>query len=439
MSKDITIREYGCLGQYGEPSGLDFSVIDNNSWLWLKDICLNRTDEQSEFVRLISRNGQECLQVRNYVGVLETPSGLQIEILPKIAQSNKQSIEETRALLWKMLSRINEIPWTESEEAHLRTANRPIIEVLIYKFLTQVATIVRRGIRNDYVRIHEEQRFLRGRLDVSRQIRRPPSQRHIFDIQYDKYLPDRAENRLIRSALKKSLGWSKSPSNQRLARELLFAFDGIPYSDNLQRDFSEWRNTRDMIYYQPSKPWCQLILSEQSPFLSSGNWKGVSLLFPMEQLFEKYVAKQLTQQINNRYSLTEQARGQSLVKHLNQDWFALRPDILIRKRNEAIFVLDIKWKLIDSRLSDNKTKYQIAQSDMYQLYAYGEKYINGKGEIFLVYPKHEHFCGPLVQFDYTTDLRLWVIPYDLDSDQLLVPDMCSLREIFKHEKLDHVA
>lgn len=439
MGKDVTIREYGCLGMHGESNGLEYASIDKYAWSWLKDICLNRTGEQSEFLRLVSRNGQECLQIRNYVGVLETPSGLQIEILPKTAQSSKQSVEETRLLLWKMLSRINNIAWTESEEAHLRTANRPIIEVLIYKFLTQVATIVKRGIRNDYTRIQEEQRFLRGRLDVSRQIRRPPSQRHIFDIQYDKYISDRAENRLIHSALKKSLNWSKSSSNQRLARELLFAFDAIPYSGNVQRDFSEWRNTRDMVYYQPCRPWCQLILSEQSPFFASGSWQGVSLLFPMEQLFEKSVAKQLSKLIAESHSLIEQAGGQSLVTHSKQNWFALRPDMLIRKRAESKYVLDTKWKLIDSRLADNKYKYNISQSDMYQLFAYGQKYLDGNGEIFLVYPKHEHFEYPLGPFDYTSDLHLWVIPYDLERDQILIPDSCTMREIFKYKQLIRAA
>lgn len=439
MLSSVTIREYGSLAYHGESGGLDFAVIDKHAWCWLKEICLNRTDDQSEFLRLISKGGNECLQVRNYVGVLETPSGLQIEIVPKTTQSGNQNLVETRKLLWKMLARVNKVPWVESEEAHLRTANRPIIEILIYKFLSQVATIVKRGIRNDYIRVQEEQRFLRGRLDVCKQIRRPPSQRHIFDIQYDKYQPNRAENRLIKSALRKSLTWSKTASNQRLARELLFAFDAIPYSDNISRDFSQWRDTRDMVYYRQSKPWCQLILSEQSPFFSTGSWKGISLLFPMEQLFEEYVENQLNQQIERGYSLSAQARGQSLVRHENQDWFALRPDILIRKENKAIVVLDTKWKLIDSRLNDSSSKYQISQSDMYQLFAYGQKYLDGIGDLYLIYPKHAHFERPLAQFEFAKQLRLWAVPYDLESDQILIPDTCDLKNILKHKQWQKVA
>ena len=439
MNKEIIVREYGCLCQDGQPDGLDFVIIDKPSWHWLKEICLTRTNKQSEFLRLISRKGRECLQVRNYVGILETPVGLQIEIIPKTAESNKQSIEESRALLWKMLSKINNISWTSSEDAHLQTANRPIIEVLISQFLTEVNSVVKRGIRSDYVRIQEEQRFLRGRLDVARQIRRPPSQRHLFDIQYDKYISNRAENRLIHSALLKALNWSRSSINQRLARELLFSFDAIPNSKNIKQDFSEWKNSRDMVYYQSSKPWCQLILSEQSPYISSGNWKGISLLFPMEQLFEKYVAQQLTQQLQNSYRLAEQARSYSLVNHIGSDWFSLRPDIVIRKQNETLFVMDTKWKRIQSYLNDGTSKYGISQADMYQLYAYGNKYLKGEGELFLIYPMSESFTLPLKSFNYTEDLRLWVVPYDLDNDVLMLPNECAINSVFRKSPLSHVA
>ena len=439
MSNMITIKEYGCIGIKGQPYGLDYAVIDKHAWLWLKSICLTRRDDQSEFLRLVSKNGNECLQVRNYVGILETPSGTQIEILPKTVQSSTQSIEETRSLIWKMLSSINDIPWTESEDAHLRTTNRPIIEILIYKFLKEVSKVVKRGIRSDYVRIQEEARFLKGRLNVSKQVRRSPSQRHLFDIEYDTYIPDRAENRLIHSALKKALHWSRSSQNQRLARELLFTFDGIPYSSNVSQDFSVWSTGRDMVYYQATKPWCQLILNEQSPFVLSGNWKGISLLFPMEQLFEKYVAKQLRKHLIKPYRLTEQAKGQSLVKHRSKPLFALRPDIVIKNQHSPVFVLDTKWKLINSNLADSKTKYNISQSDMYQLFAYGQKYLDGKGDVFLIYPHHQDFQLPLDVFQYSDNLRLWVVPYDLESDSLLIPETSAMSQLFNFVQLHRVA
>lgn len=440
MGKHIIIREYGCFGKEGDSSSLDFSIINEHDWCWLKEICMKRVKGEAEFLRLISRFGQECIQVRNYVGVLEAPSGLQIEILPKITSSiNKKTIVDTRKLLWKMLSAINNISSIETEEADLEATSSPILEVLIGKFLNNVGNIVRRGIRNDYVRKHKDERFLKGRLNVSRQVRRLPSQSHIFDVEYDNYLSDRAENRLIHSALRKVLLWSKNSINQRLARELLFSFDLVPYSNNIDKDFTKWRNSRDMVYYQPVKSLCQMILNEISPLFTSGKWKGVSLLFPMERLFEKYVGMQLRKQIHTDYRIVEQGIEKHLVRHIGNDLFALQPDILIKKENKMVLVMDAKWKLLNSNMATEKSKYKISQTDLYQLFAYGQKYLVGSGEVFLIYPLNENFNSPLPPFDYSSELRLWVVPYDLNSDSLLLHELCKNIDVLNPLGIGEVA
>lgn len=436
MTAHVTIREWGCLGQADAPTGLDYAQINQFAWDWLKALCLSQTEGEKKFLALVSRHGQECLQVRNFVGVLESPSGLQIEILPKISEYKSQSISNSRDLLWKMLCAVNDISWIETEEAHLRTKDRPIIEVLIQKFLAEVNTLVKRGIRNDYVRVAEKKNFLRGRLNVSKQLRQSPTQQHRFNIEYDKYISDRSENRLLKLALVKALRCSNSSMNQRLARELLYLFDAIPASENIRADFAQWRSSREMVYYQSSKPWCQLIINEQSPFFSSGGWQGVSLLYPMEQLFEKYVGKKLSAQVDRRFRLSPGIRGQHLVRHSGQNWFTLIPDYVIREKGkrEPKYVLDAKWKLIDSSLSNGTDKYKIKPADIYQLFAYGQKYLKGTGEIYLIYPSHAQFDVPLPPFDFSDDLRLWVVPFDLESDSLNLHNDCLLPDVFKESK-----
>lgn len=54
---------------------------------------------------------------------------------------------------------------------------------------------------------------------------------------------------------------------------------------------------------------------------------------------------------------------------------------------------------------------------MYLLYAYGEKYLNGQGDLYLIYPKHVGFTEPLALFEFKPELTLYVAPYDLDTDQ----------------------
>ncbi|MFX5195188.1 restriction endonuclease, partial [Acinetobacter baumannii] len=59
---------------------------------------------------------------------------------------------------------------------------------------------------------------------------------------------------------------------------------------NIVQDFKQWQSGRLLALYTEIKPWTELILSEYMPVSTQGNWYGMSLLFPMEKLFEHYVA-----------------------------------------------------------------------------------------------------------------------------------------------------
>ena len=60
-------------------------------------------------------------------------------------------------------------------------------------------------------------------------------------------------------------------------------------------------------------------------------------------------------------------------------------------------VSENSWPL-HSHASHSKNKYKISQSDLYQLYAYVEKYLGGEGTVILIYPAHVDFSEPLPGF-----------------------------------------
>lgn len=68
------------------------------------------------------------------------------------------------------------------------------------KFLKCFEGLIQLGLRFDYNRVQEDKN-LRGQLQHAKYMRQPPSQRHIFPIEHDVYEVNRAENRLIRTAL----------------------------------------------------------------------------------------------------------------------------------------------------------------------------------------------------------------------------------------------
>ena len=194
-----------------------------------------------------------------------------------------------------------------------------------------------------------------------------------------------------------------------------FAIDHeIPVSINVAEDFSRWRGDRLMAHYAPIRDLCLLILNEQMPLTVAGTTNGRSLLFPMEKVYEQYVEIGLRQWIPAGAQLKPQPARHHLAKHRDQNWFRLRPDFLIQYNDHSI-IADAKWKLLDSSMDDSKQKYGLSQADLYQLFAYGQKYLHGSGTLYLFYPKTSRFNTPLPPFYFTQQLMLIVAPFDLEQ------------------------
>lgn len=176
-----------------------------------------------------------------------------------------------------------------------------------------------------------------------------------------------------------------------------------------------------MIHYRPLKPWVKLILMFENPWFMNNQWHGISLLFPMEVLFERYVGKVLRKQLVSGYKIKEQASSKFLTIHNNKSWFQLRPDLLITEKHKPVAVMDTKWKLLDTNANDTKRKYYLSQADFYQLFAYGQKYLSGEGVMLLIFPVHKKFNQYIPVFEFDKNLKLWVVPFDLENDVLKLP------------------
>jgi 5-methylcytosine-specific restriction enzyme subunit McrC len=404
MNKHHVIFEY---------SNITKNCISESAFAWLTRYILEDEEKQPPFIKHYG----DRLQVKNYVGIIETPCGTCIEVLPKIYKNETEEEQrKSKQLLWKMLSVVYDLKSLEATEASLEKHSGRLIDVLISAFLKIVSSIVHRGLRSDYVRIQAERHFIKGRLRVNQQLRQPLSKQHKFQIEYDCFLPNRPENRLLKTTLQKVLKWTLDSDNQRHIRQLLLHFDEIPTSTQAKQDLMSWSTQRDMVYYQAAKPWVELIITEQTPWFNKGSWQGISLLFPMETLFEKYVAKQLKSKLNNKFELKTQLASKYLVKYEEKNLFQLKPDLAILEKKKIIVILDTKWKLLDI----SSYQYGLKQSDFYQMFAYGHQYLEGKGDLVLIYPKTERFQEPLSPFYYSEALTLWVVPFCLENNKLIL-------------------
>lgn len=104
--------------------------------------------------------------------------------------------------------------------------------------------------------------------------------------------------------------------------------------------------------------------------------------------------------------------------------FRLEPDFLIEQAVGKHWVLDTKWKRLDG--SNRQNKYGLSQADFYQLFAYGQRYLGGTGDMALIYPKWKQLNAPLPPFEFDNELRLHVLPFDLDTNELHLPAIAKL-------------
>lgn len=425
MSKAIVVREYARLttGPVENP-GLDRATVTQSAFDYL---CRLAGQFRSGGAQLLEVEGSQWLRLDNFVGILETPCGTTLEILPKHHDA-ESSAEHSRALLARMIQAALDLPVRRAGPADIMLFRAPISEWVRRQFLQALEHLVKRGMKFDYLRVEEEQRNLRGQLDVIRQLRQAPERSHYFHTRHDTYSLDFPENRLIMSALRLVARLTQDAANWRLSHELLQVLAEVPASRAYAQDFKVWRTGRLMAHYAPILPWCQLVLGQHLPLAMQGQWHGMSMLFPMEKLFERFVEAALRRSLPKSSQIRSQVRETYLCRHNDAGFFQLRPDFLVEYGGERT-ILDAKWKRLN--MAARAEKYGIAQGDFYQLFAYGHKYISQNQEhkeLALIYPKTATFSAPLQPFAFAPDMTLWVLPFELgdragEERLILAPEM----------------
>ncbi|MDA8014370.1 MAG: McrC family protein [Gammaproteobacteria bacterium] len=428
--RTITLREYESLGVH---SGEGDQKISERALKEIRAYVQDNPDPESNWVmRVTSRK----VTARNYVGVIQTRDGTTIEILPKVRlgedkdADEKQQKENTRKIFLKMLRHYRDGPCRNLNDADIRAIkNFPILDAFIAMFLKDMRELTRRGLACAYGEVEENRHYLKGKLMMAQHLRHNLVHRERFYVRYEIFSPNRPVNRLLKSALQLLLRASRKEENRAQIRNALVYFEDIPPSADIDTDLIRARVDRTMPLYNRLFPWARLFLKRAAPATWRDNNPALALLFPMERIFEHYVAHLVARAAPDWTVNTQESRHHLIDENPegNRE-FRLRPDIVARAGN-VIRILDTKWKRLDTR----KDHHDISQADLYQLYAYGKKYraqkqnAGKKMELFLLYPANPHFENPL-EYHYDDELSLTALPVQLSlkDDEVIK----NLRELF---------
>ena len=336
------------------------------------------------------RNLGTVVKVNNYVGLIQLKSGYKIEILPKIDFIDDKDKNKTKEIFLKMLRSLKDFSGKNFKNADLKISKMNLYEIFINMYLSDVRVLVKNGLKSTYVVKEDNIKFYKGKLQVSQHIKMNLVHKERFYMVYDEFLVDRAENKLVKATLLKLQKLTSSSQNSKEIRQLLIAFELVETSTNYEKDFSKVsidKNTKD---YANLMKWSKVFLLNKSFTSFSGKVSSRAILFPMEKVFESYIAQQVRKKfLPDNWEVSIQDNGYHLFVEKNasnsRPIFSLKPDIVLKKENKIV-ILDTKWKRL---ISESRKNYGISSADMYQMYAYAKKYEeNGIiPEVYVIYPK----------------------------------------------------
>ena len=356
------------------------------------------------------------LRTGNYVGVITTKRGTVVEILPKIqlgrdVDANHARTREaflTMLRAYRGLKRAARLPPSD-----IRTLRHfPMLEVFVRLFLENVALLVRHGLGRRYVSIQENLPFLRGRIVFRDHLRDNLIDRSRFHVEHDELSPNRPANRLIRTALDGLKPIVRNERNRRLLADLKSAFSAVPAARDPRADWRSHSIDRSMPHYGRVMQWVDLFLFNRGLATWSGRHVNRSLLFPMEEVYEDFVTHSFRRHQGD-FQVITQGPQEHMASIDGESVFTTKPDIALRSPSGNVrFIIDAKWKHIGGEGTDPTRN--IASSDLYQLYAYGKRYMCDA--VALVYPRSATFASPLA-CQFFDGLRLVCLPFDVASHE----------------------
>ncbi|MGD9918265.1 MAG: McrC family protein [Paenirhodobacter sp.] len=346
----------------------------------------------------VLEHGRKGLRARGVVGVIAT-EGCQLEILPKIEAAGERGASEAflRQRLVHMLAVIHDLRIDAGAMTQLGWQKDTVLELLIRLFAAKLTDAVRMGLPRRYLEQADDLPALRGRLDVTRQFSRHAVAPQRLACRYDELSPDIALNHVMRATVTRLRRLAQAPDNQRMLRELGFAYADVSEVAvpalrwdriTLDRTNQRWR---DLLTF------ARLFLSDRHQQTSAGSSDGHALLFEMNTLFEQYVARLLARALaGSGLRVTAQGGHRDCLFEGETGRFRTKPDLIIRQGDRIVMVIDTKWKRMTPRIDD--PKQGVSQADVYQLMAYSQLY--HCPNVMLLYPHHGELPAEPVHAGY---------------------------------------
>lgn len=324
------------------------------------------------------------VRFNQYVGVIQV-GHLMIEVLPKLDKPSGYDSESNKTVWLKIL--IDMLLLTTSIEAKITsTADLnlkadSILDVYFALFVKEVESLLHQGLIKQYHNQQDNIPRLKGRLNLTKHIAYNHTHKERFFVEYTVYDTHNIYNQIIYKTLKLLSQLNHNPHLTSRINTILFNFPEMIdcYVDDMT--FNKIRYHRKNHAYQPALMIAKLLLLNYHPDVTKGRNSVLSLMFDMNQLWEKFVLVSL-QRCNKHPNLQIKAQLPSLFWQSSTDGHhrtTIKADIVIHHhdlKNTYQFVVDTKWKC--------PNYLKPSSADLHQLHTY--HYYYGADKVALFYP-----------------------------------------------------
>lgn len=342
--------------------------------------------------------GHRMIKATNWVGTLSIGDKC-IEVYPKIdTPDDLDSLMRARENLIHMISVAGYAPFAEAGLSPLLRSEKPLITAYMEIYVDYLTREWRKGMIREYVVQEENKTFLKGKLLMKEHLRSNMVRRDRFFTSCDEFIEDNNISQILKAALLICRSQKISDTVSRKSSGLLMDFESVSSvnmpGETIDRISIDRRHTR----YEPVFNLAKMVLRMTSPDSPTGGPEVYSLMFDMNEVFERFVAEELRRALSNSpFVVRYQMGGKSLLRKNGDRRFGLKPDFGIFDGKEVVCLLDTKWKKLDLKARHSN----VAQSDMYQMYAYGKEYDSPL--TILVYPRFENLPEVVAEYHHNED------------------------------------
>ena len=337
----------------------------------------NNLEDNYEFFKIT----KDVIVPQNFVGTIVLDD-IQIEILPKIPLV-ENNIEAEKIRFLEILQSIDYFKEKIFSNSKIEIIDTSILELFIHLFIEEVEKILKKGLIYKYVDKNENLNVFKGKLDINSHIKYNFSHKERFFMKFDEFSVNSLENIIIKLTIQKLKQISINPKNKESLNKIGYYFENISILESSIENLKYLTFDRMNVYYRNAIQWAKIFLNNQSSSIfSTNNGEMPSILFPMETIFENYIANKLVNIIQeksyNQLTIKIQDNSCSIFSSISlnnikvdNNILRIRPDIVIKNKNtKEIFILDTKWKILN-KLDD---KFKISTEDIYQMLAYVKTY-----------------------------------------------------------------